>query len=362
MAPKILVCPLNWGLGHATRCIPLIDQFLAQGFEVHIASDGQALQLLRGHYPLLNFLELPSYNIVYPSEGNMAWKLLLQVPKLVKAVYLEHRKIQEWAQQNPGSILLSDNRFGCFSHQLYSLYLTHQIQIMPPKGMEFLKLISYPIHKLVFAFYNEIWIPDHPRIQLAGKLSQHSSKLKYKAIGLLSRFKAQPTSPAAPVDLSIVLSGPEPQRTLLENQLLEQLPYWLGSGKNATLVRGMPSSELPVQIPGLQVYAHLPSEELQVLMQNSKRILCRAGYSTLMDLSEIQAKAIIIPTPGQTEQEYLARRAHELGWAPALEQDQIDLSQLPDLEQWRGFMQPSCGLALLEQEILRLKKTLYDSN
>lgn len=354
--PKVLICPLNWGLGHATRCIPIIDQFLEQDFEVEIATDGVALRLLEAHYPQLKCHRLPSYDIRYPSHGNMLFKMALQVPKLIKAVISEHKWIRKWSKANPDALILSDNRFGCFSFSNPSIYLTHQIQIMPPQGMEFLRFISYPAHKLVFSFFDEVWVPDHPQIQLAGKLSHFKTAKKYHSIGLLSRFQHQAVLANPQHDLLMVLSGPEPQRTLLENQLLGQISTWLGSGKSAILVRGTPGQELPNPPQGLKVYSHCSSQELQSMMCNSKRILCRSGYSTLMDLCQLSAKAILIPTPGQTEQEYLAYRAKELNWAPMLSQNELDLSQLPELDNWRGFRAPAETHSLLIQNIQRLKE------
>ncbi|MFM2269749.1 MAG: hypothetical protein RL757_3190, partial [Bacteroidota bacterium] len=226
---KVIVAPLNWGLGHATRCIPIIRELLAQGATPILASDGAALALLRREFPTLTTLELPSYNISYAKSGGfrLALKMLFLLPFILKAIVLEYFFIRKYCKNNSIQILISDNRFGLIAPPpVSSLFLTHQIEIQTP--FRFTTWLVNLVNHFFLKRFDEIWIPDAAEFpNLSGKLSHgnFSKRVRQKMtfIEPLSRF----TRPLAPVekqfDIAVVLSGPEPQRTILENKIWQQL-------------------------------------------------------------------------------------------------------------------------------------------
>ena len=214
---KFLVAPLNWGLGHATRCIPIINGLIDNGFEPVIASDGVALELLKKEFPNVITFELPSYNIQYPEKGkNFKWKMITQIPKIISAVQNEQKAIAKILDTHKFDGIISDNRLGVYSKKVPSVFITHQLNVLSGRTT----FITSKTHQKIIAKHKECWVPDfETEPNFSGNLSHlgnNSFKLKY--IGILSRLK--PSKVQIKYNLLVLLSGPEPQRTLLENKLL----------------------------------------------------------------------------------------------------------------------------------------------
>ena len=327
---KILVAPLNWGLGHATRCIPIINALLEHRFEPIIASDGDALTLLQKEFPQLKSYELPSYRIRYSKGKNIKYKLFLSVPSILKAVKKEREFVKELVRKEHLSGIISDNRFGVRSTQIPSVYITHQINVLSGTTTA----ITSKLHQQIIARFDECWVPDSKQHQLSGKLSKtNKSKFPIKFLGALSRFKKQELPKK--YDLLIVLSGPEPQRTLLEQKLINQLKEY---DKKVLFVRGIFTDVEPLKVhQNITVVNHMLSNELQRAFNESKLVLARSGYSTLLDLYTLEKKAFFIPTPGQFEQEYLAQNMKNQQIALFAPQDTFKLKMLNQSDNYIGF-------------------------
>lgn len=319
---RLLIAPLNWGLGHATRCMPIIQALLDRGHEVIIASDGQALHLLAREYPQLTHLTLPSYGITYRTR-NMVYNLGTQLPRILRTIRAERRAVQRIIQEHHIDGILSDNRYGCYSPQAHSLFMTHQVRLrMPYPGL------ATPVNALNRALirrFDGCWIPDFPATtdRLSGTLADATGLPATTYIGPLSRLKAAAMQPVM-YDLIIVLSGPEPQRTALEKHLLAQVTRL---NARTLLVRGR--TDLPPlqeQHGKLTTVQFMTADALAQALAQSRVIVTRSGYSTLMDLAALGRKAILIPTPGQTEQEYLATYFAERHGSLTMEQGRIDLA------------------------------------
>ena len=308
--PRILVAPLDWGLGHTTRCIPIIQELVLHGCEVMIAGNEEQEILLKKEFPSLSFLPLTGYNIRYANPGhNLLWKMMRQLPRLKKTIQYERQWLKEKVNEFNFDAVISDNRYGLYHKKIPSIFITHQLSIKSPwKWTE--KIIQKNNYKYINRF-NECWIPDQEENNnLSGELSHPEKKpsctLKY--IGNLSRFKR---SGAAEIKdhLLIVLSGPEPQRSIFENLIISQISQYDGS---ATVVRGLPGSTSVVpSTNSIHFYNHLPSEKLNIEMEKAEFVIARSGYSTIMDAAALNKKCILVPTPGQTEQEYLAKYLSE---------------------------------------------------
>jgi uncharacterized protein (TIGR00661 family) len=329
---KVLICVLNWGLGHATRCIPIIRELQSQNAELALASDGRALDLLREEFPELETFDLPAYNVTYRT-GNMFLNIAPQLPKILRAVILEKKTIKELVKKHQFDCIISDNRFGCFVENIPSIFMTHQLRIKMP----FLLLENF------IAFFNQsfirkfdqCWVPDHiGNPNLSGSLSHGVKNLKSEFVGVLSRMKPMKTSPL--YDVLIVLSGPEPQRTYLEDILTEQA---LASDKKILIVQGKTERKSHVFLnETTEVLSYLTSEKLNEVMCASKVVISRSGYSTVMDLAILGKKAILIPTPGQTEQEYLATNLKRDKVFYSEEQNNFNLENaLQEAEKYTGF-------------------------
>ena len=301
----VLIAPLNWGLGHATRCIPLIDNYINNGYQVSIAAEGLSKKILLDSFPHLNFIDLKGYNIYYPVDGNMAWAMFKQAPKIIYGIYKEHQLLKAVIKKHGIDIIISDNRYGLWNKAIRSIIITHQINIQVPKKLKLLGGIINAINHFFISKYIECWIPDYEgKTNLSGNLSHKKPGYpNTKFIGPLSRFK-KILSPNTKYDLVIVLSGPESQITVLENLIYRQI---IKLKISTLLVRGSLSIQTYKNSnKKLEVKNLLAAEELNQIMLGAKYIICRSGYSSIMDLVAIDKTAMLIPTPGQTEQEYLA--------------------------------------------------------
>jgi uncharacterized protein (TIGR00661 family) len=322
---KILIAPLDWGLGHATRCIPLIRIFLLQGKEVLVASSGPALVLLQEEFPSLEFIELPAYDIHYKHDS-MALNMVIQLPKMRSVIMKESQAVQRIVEEHNLDLIISDNRYGIHHPDVTSVFIGHQLAIQMPKSMKPFGRLTLKWHTRMLEPFDQIWVPDFAATpNLSGALS-HNVDLKNKLffIGPLSRFDGLAKGSDS-ISLLIILSGQEPQRTELENIVLSQITDDMQS---VVLVRGLPnrSEVMKVEQQNLKVYNHLPAQELERLIADSSIVLCRSGYSSIMDMAAMGKQVLLIPTPGQTEQEYLANYLSGKGLAFSVLQNELDLS------------------------------------
>ena len=303
----ILVAPLNWGLGHATRCIPLIKELLAQNTRVLLAGDGAVAALLAKEFPPLTILPLKSAAIKYPAGKKNFWLTMLwQLPGAILSVYRERRWLAKMITAYKIDAVIADNRMGLHNKKIPCIYIAHQLHIKTGGG-RWMDKTAQRLHYHFINKFNQCWLPDfeEEKMNLAGELSHPEKKpaIPVKYIGALSRFEKLPGTEKQ-YDYAIILSGPEPQRTILENLLLKQIPSVDG---NFLLVRGLPDAAATLSSsPNLTVINHLSSDELNKAIQSSGLVISRSGYTTVMDLIKLDKKAVFIPTPGQPEQEYLA--------------------------------------------------------
>ncbi|MFK5877960.1 MAG: glycosyltransferase [Flavobacteriaceae bacterium] len=328
---NIIIAPLNWGLGHAARCIPVIYQLLEQRFNPIIASDGEALELLKKEFPKLKYVELPSYKIQYASNGKfLKWKLLSLIPKILKATKAEYKIIQKLVASENLCGIISDNRFGVRSNKVPSVIITHQLNVL--SGVT--TFITSKLHQNIISKFDECWIPDDKYLNYSGKLSQTKSIKKQKYIGVLSRFKKEDL--AIKYDLLVLLSGIEPSRSQLEQKLLSELKNYKGS---VLFVKGkIEPQQKKIIKENITLCNFLLTTELQTAINQSKLILARSGYSTIMDLKTLSKKAFFIPTTGQYEQEYLAKYLSDLKITPFATQENFEVKMLKDINGFSGFL------------------------
>ncbi len=300
---NILIAPLNWGLGHATRCIPIIKDLQRQGYCIIIASDGDALKLLQEEFPELAFEKLPSYNITYAKRSWLnRWHLFKQLLHIIRTVKQERQLTDELIKKYDLDLIISDNRFGIYSPKIKSIYITHQLKVLSGWTTK----ITTWIHAKIYNKYDEIWVPDVAgEPNLSGKLGHFSksNKLKVRYIGILSRMK--PKNLPKKYDVLAILSGPEPQRSQLEKKILNQFKTL---NLKTVLVRGIVNKNKKVENQhNTTIYDYMTGKELEQLVNQSEAVICRSGYSSVMDMASMRKKILMIPTPGQDEQEYLAR-------------------------------------------------------
>lgn len=329
------MAPLNWGLGHATRCIPLIRKLEERGFTPILASDGGALELLKKEFPHLQAFELPSYNITYTSRGSLLkWKLLMDSPHILKNIKKEKQATRNLVEKLNLHGIISDSRFGVRYKHLPCVFITHQLNVLSGNTT----FLSSRLHRRYISKFNECWVPDSPgKPNLSGflgHLKQNKESLKY--LGIISRFEKHELPQV--YDYLVLLSGPEPQRSLLEDILLRELTR---SEKKILFVRGViDDDKYAISGSKIELRNYLFGKELEQAINSSKVVIARSGYTTLMDLAKLEKKAFFIPTPGQFEQEYLAERMTKLGFAPSCSQADFSLEKLNKTDNYSGLKDP----------------------
>ena len=247
---RILVAPLDWGLGHATRCIPIIREFLANNSDVWLAGEKSQEVLLRSEFPDLSFLSLPGYQVNYAkNSAGLLWKLILQMPGIISSIKAEHRWLNRAVKSHQFDAIVSDNRFGLYHRQVPSIFITHQLAVKSPLGTWNERILQKWNYSCINRFA-ECWVPDLAgENNLAGELSHPAVKprVDLRYIDPVSRFEKKE---AAEIKdrLLFILSGPEPQRSILENKIIDEISHYPGT---AAIIRGLPSSQSVIPSTGM---------------------------------------------------------------------------------------------------------------
>lgn len=318
---RILVAPLNWGLGHASRCVPLIQQLQSEGHEVVLGGAGESLTLLRKHFPMSDVLPLAPLELRYGSGKRQVWAMLCALPKIIVSAVRDHRMIVEYMQYEKIDEIISDNRFGLYLNKgnggnhvadCKTVYITHQLVVPLPHGWQWLEPILAKWHKRLIDRYDECWIPDQAvgttgQMGLAGRLA-HPAVMPPNAryIGVLSRFSGKTYAVDTSYAVVAVLSGLEPQRTIFEQSICQR---YENADDTVLIVRGkMQGPPTMVKHNNITIIPWLDDNHLAAFLLGAKCIICRSGYSSVMDMYAlgVENKVEWHPTPGQPEQEYLA--------------------------------------------------------
>lgn len=327
--PRLLYTVLDWGLGHATRSIPIIRRLLDRGVDVLMAGEGSSLKLLKDTFPQLVATPLKGIQVRYPEKGSMAAAMWNQRNSISAAIDKEHQTVEDLVKSEGIQAIISDHRYGAWSDRAPSVLIAHQLRIKSP----FLPFVSEPLlfqlHLPYLKAFSEVWIPDLDEEPfLSGTLSHHRSvkeNLNIRLIGPLSRLaEAEPVKSTSKYDLLGICSGPEPARSRLESLLRNS---FLRDGRPALLVRGQPMQNLKEKNANVSEVPNLAAGELRFHMEQAETIICRSGYSTLMDLYTLRRCAVVLPTPGQTEQEYLAHYHSNSGWLVKMDEHNFDLNR-----------------------------------
>jgi len=322
---KVLVAPLDWGLGHATRDISIIRALMANGYEVIIGAEGAQASLLQTEFPSLQIIPLAGYHVRYSkSRLGFLFTLLKQIPRIYGVIKAENKWLDTIIDQYHITLVISDNRFGLHTKKVPCIFITHQLTVKAPSVW-----LEKLIQKVNYRFINQFtccWVPDVAGDKNAAGILSHPIKLpkiKVHYIGLLSRFQLQ--TEIKQYDYCVLLSGPEPQRTMLEEKILANISSINGK---ILLVRGKPGSTEILKVPeNVEVKNHLPTPELQKALLQSNCIVSRGGYTSLMELLSLKKKMLLIPTPGQTEQEYLAKKLMENNICLSVTQDKLNCAE-----------------------------------
>lgn len=357
----ILVAPLDWGLGHATRCIPIINVLLKNNYKVIIAATGKQKILLQNEFPTLQIINLKGYNVRYSKyKLLLPFKIAIQIPKILLAIYSEHKWLNNLVKHKKIDCVISDNRYGLFSKTIPCIFISHQLTIKMP----FIWLEKF-IQKINYYFINQYtscWVPDvEGDVNIAAELSHPKllPKISVNYIGILSRFTMPKTPQNYTYHYCIMLSGPEPQRTVLENKLIDEFSK---TNKKILFIRGLPNNANELKVnSNFEVRNHLSGNEMAIALLQSEWVICRSGYTTIMEILSLQKKAIVVPTPSQTEQEYLAKNLMQQQWCYAIEQQHFCFKKIENEITQFNYQLPNLPQNNMQQIVPHLLKNISDS-
>ncbi len=337
---RILVCPMDWGLGHATRIVPIIELLQKMGAEPVLGADNKPLAFLRQRFPDLDWIRIPGFEPEYQKKGSLSVKMAASIPKMMKEAARAHELLEKLIANRHIDAVISDNRYELWSERVPTVFMTHQLNILLTGIFSSGRPV---VRKMINNFiikHDELWIPDFKgEPNLSGKLS-HVLKMPLEDnffIGPLSRFEGKISKETTKKDIDVLclLSGPEPQRTIFENILIKQLMY---SGLKTIILSGKPDAAEKKAQHLVEVRSHAEDKEMLSLLQSAKTVICRSGYSSIMDLVTLGKKAIFVPTPGQPEQEYLAKKFKSEGIYYSCNQKEFSLEKaLKASEKYNGW-------------------------
>jgi uncharacterized protein (TIGR00661 family) len=355
----VLVSPLSWGLGHATRDLPIIRCMLARGHHVTVVATGRALALLRQEVPQCDFVEIKDYPTPYSATRFFVPKFLAMAPVMLAAIERETILVRRLFKRQKFDLILSDNRFRVRSDDVPSFCISHQLRFMTPQSLRFFEFLTEFFNWVYLRPFDRIIVPDAPdeSQNLSGRMSHQMRWLKPGKQVYYAGILASVSRMDVPedVDVFVSISGPEPQRTELERIVMERIADVKADRIVITL--GKPEVKEVRQVGrNITVYGYLDRKGQQEMMNRAKLVVCRSGYTTVMELAELGKKALMIPTPGQTEQEYLGRYYQEHGFFHSVSQYKLDLPR--DIQE-AGRMAGAPSSARTQDNLDKLYRDLF---
>ncbi|NVO08330.1 MAG: hypothetical protein HXX16_00045 [Bacteroidales bacterium] len=304
---RVLVCPLAWGLGHASRMIPIISKFQQSDFEVIAAGDELQMHYISTKFPNIKILHFPSFKVKLARGSNQLLPILRIASILPYHIIKEHYTIKKIVRDHQINIIISDNRYGLWCRGIKSIFITHQLRVLFPKPFRLLEPIGAWFVRLIIKKFTFCWIPDYNDDRnLSGNLSHPKSlPSNVRYIGLLSRFQGINVDVETHKwDLVGIASGPSPQREIFIDLMGKLSKRY---NLKAIIIKGNPKEGTNIfEDKGIYYAGHLNDIDFANTVLSTKYLITRSGYSTIMDLAFLGISGLIIPTPGQTEQEYLA--------------------------------------------------------
>lgn len=331
---KVFFAALDWGLGHTTRSVPVLRNILNHNHQLFIGCTQRQEIIYRQNLSVVRYIRLGSTEPVLSNSGSQTLAFLRYIPQFLRAIRKERRSLHKLHQIHNFNLVLSDNRYGIYIKGCKNILISHQLNLILPDR---LKTTSWLVNRIIHRWINRFdtcIVPDYKSsLNLTSKLSQIFKGCKPEIIhtGPLSMMSSIIPQKTEIPEVLIILSGPEKQRSVFEQKIINQLDQ-NDFNCRTLVIRGLPGSS---RDENDSFRNHAPSAQLKYLIQHVPYIICRSGYSTIMDLVTLNKTAYLVPTPGQSEQEYLARHLKTSGWFLSGQQKDFNL-QLA-VEQLRIF-------------------------
>ncbi|MHB1697782.1 MAG: glycosyltransferase family protein [bacterium] len=337
---KILYSMCSWGLGHATRGLPVIRRLVNDGHDVIIYTSGRSLTLMQSELKnTVRYIAAVPYPSPYSDKIGFAFRFVKTAPKIMKIIKEETKDVAKIVQENKLDLIISDSRFGSYCESIPSYLLFHQLRFIAPCRLAPAEMATEYYNHYLQNKFEKIIVPDYEENSLSGDLShnlRYFKKEKVEYIGILSDFEKLETD--EDIDYLFSISGPEPTRTMLEKKLFSQIHLLKG---NIAVALGKPDKYTKEVVGNTVIYSYLEKKRRDELMNRAKIVVSRSGYTTVMDVAEIDKKAFFIPTPGQTEQLYLASHLEKAGFFHSVNERKLKLdTDTEEALKYKGFTPP----------------------
>jgi len=332
---RVLFGVCSWGLGHATRDLPLLRRMIKTGHTLTLVGIGRSLDLLKDELKdACSYFTIPDYSSAYSERDFSVARFLSYFPIYMNEIVQEHSQIKKLIKREKYERIISDNRYGVYNKEIPSYLISHQLRFIAPGRVKLFEMATEGFNYSFFKYnFSKFLVPDYKEDGLSGDLSHNLKYFKEEKIeylGVLSDLRKRET--AEDIDYFIPLSGPEPQRTILEKKILEQAPLLKGK---VVIALGKPEDPRNETVNHLRVFGYLGRKRQEEIMNRSKLVITRPGYTTVMELSLLGKKALFIPTPGQTEQVYLAEYHKKRKNFYSVNQDRLNLTR--DVEEAKKY-------------------------
>ena len=351
---KIIYSVCSWGLGHATRSLPVIRKLIDENNEITIISNGRSLELLKKEIGSnIEYINIPDYPMLLSENARQFMaKSIIYWPLFIRKMQSGLSKLTKMLETKKCDIIISDGRYDIYSKKIPSFFISHQMRIMNPLRIRMFETGSEIFNLFFFKRFRGVIVPDYKEDSLSGDLSHNLKKIDEKKIhyvGVLSDFQKKKRK--KDIDYLISISGPEPQRTLLEKKLLSQVDQLDGS---IVITLGKTEDKNVSDNENILIYSFLTKEKRENLLNRAKLVVSRSGYSTIMDLAVIRTKALMTPTPGQIEQEYLSQYHNNKGTFYSVNQELLDLGRDVEIAKNMTGIQRECKVDKTVETIINI--------
>jgi uncharacterized protein (TIGR00661 family) len=351
---KIIYGVCSWGLGHATRSLPVIRKLVSEQHNITVISNGRSLDVLKKELgDTVDYVDIPDYPMLL-SENSRQFiaKSIVYWPVFIKRIEDGLAQLQKILAQNQYDCIISDARYDMYSKKIPSFFISHQMRIMNPLRIRLFENAMERFNLFFFKRFVGVMVPDYKEESLSGDLSHHLRRIdenRLHYVGVLSDFTKRQMS--KDIDYLISISGPEPQRSMLEEKLVAQAHELPGT---VVLTLGKTEKYSVVKKKHLTTYSFVTKELREELLNRAKLVVSRSGYSTIMDVAVVGTKALLIPTPGQIEQEYLGAYHMSKGTFYSVSQETIDLKQDVICAQEKTGITRECDVKKTVETIMRI--------
>jgi uncharacterized protein (TIGR00661 family) len=351
---EIIYGVCSWGLGHATRSLPVIRKLIAEKHTVTVISNDRSLEVLKKELgDAVTYVDIPDYPmLVSENTRQFLAKSMVYWPVFIKRIEDGLAELQKILDKKQYDCIISDARYDMYSKKIPSFFISHQMRIMNPLQIKMFERAMERFNMFFFKRYRGVIVPDFKEQNLSGELSHNLKRInenKIHYVGVLSDFKKRALK--KDIDYLISISGPEPQRSILEEKLLEQVGELKG---NVVMTLGKAEDYSVVKKKHLTTYTFVTKELREELLNRARLVVSRSGYSTIMDVAVVGTKALFIPTPGQIEQEYLSKYHNTLGTFYSVPQDKVHLeTDVAIAQEKTGFMK-ECNVNKTIENILQI--------